>query len=503
VADVYTGVPTIITAIFSTSVKATIFFTLLRLYNYIIIEKPIMAVICIMSLLVGIFGALQTNKIKRFLAYAAINQMGFIFLGVFTYSTNVVLIYFIFYILTTLMIFIIVLKTINVGTLKLQEIVYISDLKILSFYNPGIRIYLLIILFSMAGLPPFITALTKWYILLVLLNQYYVLLCGISIFLTIFSIYYYVRLIKHIFFEDIALPLINTRPIFYFKNTQNSALFLNLSTFILCFGPVGLYIYIYDFLNFFTKLASFCSLNISTLLLFMLSFINIYGLLLIPLLTIILIYIGNKNTSTKSIVNKENFLIMTFSAGLFLSFIYVLALYFLFKTDTSAYQFVSVISCSLNSFLLINIESLYNVISASLLAIDGLSIVFVILTPFIIFICAAITHQLPTSNTERSLYYIYLLLMELFLFLAFTTTNLLIFYFAFEATLLPIFLIIGRWGSNASKKQAANYIFLYTVAGSVLMLFAILSIITYSGTANFLALKSIITFQNSTEFSFW
>lgn len=234
----------------------------------------------------------------------------------------------------------------------------------------------------------------------------------------------------------------------------------------------------------------------------MLYFINIYVLLLIPLLTIFLIYIGNKSILLK-FDSRENFLIMTFTFGLFFSFIYVLVLYFLFKTDIAAYQFVSVLSCNLNSFLLNNMDSLYNIISASLLAIDGLSIVFVILTPFIIFICAAITHQLPTSTTERSLYYIYLLCMEFFLFLAFTTTNLLVFYFAFEATLLPIFLIIGRWGSNASKKQAANYIFLYTVAGSVLMLFAILSIITYSGTANFLALKSIMICQNAPEFSFW
>jgi NADH:ubiquinone oxidoreductase subunit 2 (subunit N) len=120
-----------------------------------------MAIISIMSLLVGIFGALQTNKIKRFLAYAAINQMGFILLGIFTYSTNVVLIYFVFYILTTLVIFVILLKTISISTLRLQEIIFLSDLKVLSFYNQNVRLYLLIILFSMAGLPPFITALTK------------------------------------------------------------------------------------------------------------------------------------------------------------------------------------------------------------------------------------------------------------------------------------------------------------------------------------------------------
>jgi NADH-quinone oxidoreductase subunit N len=262
VADVYTGVPTIITAIFSTSVKATIFFTLLRLYNYIIIEKPLVAIVSIMSLLVGIFGALQTNKFKRFLAYAAINQMGFILLGVFTYSIDVVLVYFIFYILTTLMIFLILLKTVSLGTVKLQEMIFISDLKTLSFYNPNIRLYLLVILFSMAGLPPFITAFTKWYILLVLLNQYFVVLCGISIILTIFSIYYYVRLVKHVFFEDLNITVSNARPVFYFRSEKACTLFLNLSAFILYAGPLGIYIYFNDFIYIFTCLGEICSLNI-------------------------------------------------------------------------------------------------------------------------------------------------------------------------------------------------------------------------------------------------
>jgi NADH-quinone oxidoreductase subunit M len=176
----------------------------------------------------------------------------------------------------------------------------------------------------------------------------------------------------------------------------------------------------------------------------MLYLFNIYFLISIPLLTIILIFINNQFLKIKPYAKKENFIIIIFSVGLFLSFIYVLIFYLLFKTNTAAYQFVSTISFSLNSFILEHIESAYTLISTSLLAIDGLSIVFVVLTPFIIFICAAITHQLPTSNTERALYYIYLLFMESFLFLAFTTTNLLVFYFAFEATLLPIFLIIGR-----------------------------------------------------------
>jgi NADH:ubiquinone oxidoreductase subunit 4 (subunit M) len=173
-------------------------------------------------------------------------------------------------------------------------------------------------------------------------------------------------------------------------------------------------------------------------------FVNIYGLLLIPLLTIVLIFMHNSVTNENSPTSRDNFSIISFSCGLFLSFSYVLIMYFLFKTNTAAYQFASTLPFNLSSFLLESVELYYNVISTSLLAVDGLSIVFIVLTPFIIFVCAAITHQLPTSNNERSLYYIYLLFMEFFLFLAFTTTNLLIFYFAFEATLLPIFLIIGR-----------------------------------------------------------
>lgn len=200
---------------------------------------------------------------------------------------------------------------------------------------------------------------------------------------------------------------------------------------------------------------------------------------------------------------KNNFIIIVFIGGLFLSFIYVILLYLFFKTNISTLQYLSLLPLNtfLHNFLLF--EYFYYIISASLLAIDGISLVFILLTPFTIFICAAITHQLPANSAERNLYYIYLLLIEFFLILAFTTTNILVFYFAFEAVLLPIFLIIGRWGSNSSKKQAANYIFMYTVAGSVLMLFAILSMIRYCGTANFLALKSILALQSSFELSIW
>lgn len=236
----------------------------------------------------------------------------------------------------------------------------------------------------------------------------------------------------------------------------------------------------------------------------MLFLLNVYGLLFLPALTILLLFVVSTNSAIKLFKNtavQHNTLITIFSSGLFFSFVYALFLYTFFKMDTTAYQYTSLLPFASSQTNSVFFEYFYYITSASLLAIDGVTLVFVVLTPFTIMICAAITHQLPASAHERSLYYIYLITIELFLFLAFTTTNLLIFYFAFEAVLLPIFLIIGRWGSNASKKQAANYIFVYTVVGSVLMLFAIIGILRYTGTANFLALKTLFAFQTNSELS--
>ena len=139
--------------------------------------------------------------------------------------------------------------------------VYISDFKTLVFYNPSLKIYLLVILFSMAGLPPFITAFTKWYILIILLNKYYVVLCGISVIFTIFSIYYYVRLIKHIFFENYMVSDFSIKPLFYFNEKKGISLFLIMSALLLGIGPVIIYGYVFDFLNIFWRLGDLANFN--------------------------------------------------------------------------------------------------------------------------------------------------------------------------------------------------------------------------------------------------
>ena len=267
VPDVYQGSPTIVTAFFATGVKAAIFFTVLRLFNFIIIEKPLLAIICIMSLFTGIAGALKTDKIKKFIAYAAINQMGFLLLGVFVYASNAVILYFIFYILTTVMIFMIILKTLPISKTNTSEITFLSDFRLLTFYNKNISLYILIILFSMAGLPPFITSFTKWYILLILANNNYIILLGITIFLTIFSIYYYIRLVKHIFFESQSI-IYQDLPTYYFKNNEKENRFLLISAFLLISGSIFVYIFCNKIVGSLFDIQNYSQLNLlSTLFL--------------------------------------------------------------------------------------------------------------------------------------------------------------------------------------------------------------------------------------------
>ena len=70
------------------------------------------------------------------------------------------------------------------------------------------------------------------------------------------------------------------------------------------------------------------------------------------------------------------------------------------------------------------------------------------------------------------------LLIEAFLLCAFTTLNIFVFYIAFESILLPMFLLIGVWGSRSRKIQAAYFLVLYTLVFSFFMLYALIFLYT-------------------------
>jgi len=105
-------------------------------------------------------------------------------------------------------------------------------------------------------------------------------------------------------------------------------------------------------------------------------------------------------------------------------------------------------------------------------AFDSLSMAYIILTAFLIFICILISYN--KIKKDINLFLILLFIIEFFLFLVFSTIDLLCFYIFFESLLLPLFLLIGRFGSGDRKIRAGLLFFFYTFIGSLLMLFGII-----------------------------
>ncbi|SUZ73030.1 uncharacterized protein METZ01_LOCUS25884 [marine metagenome] len=113
--------------------------------------------------------------------------------------------------------------------------------------------------------------------------------------------------------------------------------------------------------------------------------------------------------------------------------------------------------------------------------IDGISILFILLTAFITPIC--IISCINSIKSRLKEFLIAILVLETFMIGVFCSLDLVIFYLFFEAGLIPMFLIIGIWG-GARKVYSAFKFFLFTLLGSVLMLVAIIAIYWITGTTD-------------------
>ena len=120
--------------------------------------------------------------------------------------------------------------------------------------------------------------------------------------------------------------------------------------------------------------------------------------------------------------------------------------------------------------------------------IDGISILFVILTTFIVPLCVLSVNY--TIKHRLKDFLISILIMEALMIGVFCSLDLVVFYLFFEGGLIPMFLIIGIWGGSRRVYSAFKF-FLYTLLGSVLMLVAIISIYWISGTTDVTKLYEI------------
>nr|UYG49005.1 NADH dehydrogenase subunit 4 [Rhizoctonia sp.] len=117
------------------------------------------------------------------------------------------------------------------------------------------------------------------------------------------------------------------------------------------------------------------------------------------------------------------------------------------------------------------------------LGIDGISLYFVLLTTFITPIC--ILSNWHDIKEGLKYFLIAFLVLETLQIAVFVVLDLLLFYIFFESVLIPLFLIVGIWGASEARIRAAFLLFLYTLAGSLFMLLAIMVIYYNVGSTDF------------------
>jgi proton-translocating NADH-quinone oxidoreductase chain M len=163
-----------------------------------------------------------------------------------------------------------------------------------------------------------------------------------------------------------------------------------------------------------------------------------------------------------------------------LTFVLSLLLWVFFDKSIGTFQFV-------NKFLWIPVLNVNFT-----MGIDGISLFFILLTTLLIPLCLLVSWDSIKFNVKE--YLLAFLIMEFFLIGVFCILDLFLFYIFFESVLIPMFLIIGVWGSRERKIRASYFFFLYTLLGSVLMLLSILYIYYQVGTTDY---EILLTFSFS------
>ena len=208
--DVYEGSPTSVTSFFALIPKIAalsifIRFMYVPFINMIIEWQSIIIFLSIASMILGAVAAIGQNNIKRLMAYSSIGHMGYILAGLST-GTNAgvqsTIIYLVIYLLMNLAAFGCIFM------MKRENLYYedINELSGLSKNHPILALSFLIILFSLAGIPPLAGFFAKFYIFMAVIEAGMYALAIIGLLTTVISSFYYLRIIKIIYFDKAKKP---------------------------------------------------------------------------------------------------------------------------------------------------------------------------------------------------------------------------------------------------------------------------------------------------------
>ncbi|MAI45129.1 MAG: NADH-quinone oxidoreductase subunit NuoN [Hyphomicrobiaceae bacterium TMED74] len=234
--DVYEGSATPVTAFFATAPKVAAMALLVRVtldaFPGIAVKwQQIITFVAIASMLLGAFAAIGQNNIKRLMAYSSIANIGFALVGLAANSvegTQGVIIYMAIYVVMTLGTFACILSM-RRNEVAVEEI---SELSGLARTNLPMAFALMILMFSLAGIPPLVGFFAKYYVFLAAINAGLYPLAVVGVVASVVGAYYYLRVIKVMFFDEADEPF---QPVRFAPG-----LVMGISAILMVVGVVGL-----------------------------------------------------------------------------------------------------------------------------------------------------------------------------------------------------------------------------------------------------------------------
>jgi NADH-quinone oxidoreductase subunit N len=215
--DVYEGAPTPVTAFFAaaTKIAGIALFTRLLLQPLSSMAhqwQQIIIFISVASMLLGSFGGLAQSNIKRLMAYSSIANVGYILVGLAVDSIagmQAMLIYLAIYFVNVMGVFAVLLCLRRQG----KPVEQMRDLAGLAKTNPVIALCMVAFMFSMAGVPPLAGFFGKYFVFLAAVKAHMVPLAIIGVLTSVVAAYYYLRIIKIMYFDE-ALESLDPLPDF-------------------------------------------------------------------------------------------------------------------------------------------------------------------------------------------------------------------------------------------------------------------------------------------------
>ena len=203
--DVYEGAPTPVTAFLATAPKVAAIALLLRVmvtpFGHLLVQwQQVIILVSILSMLLGALAAIGQRNIKRLMAYSSIGHMGYALIGLAAGSeagVRGVLIYMLIYVFMTAGTFACILAMRRRGRMLEQ----IADLSGLARSDPGLALAFAVFMFSMAGIPPFAGFFAKYFIFTAAVQSGLWTLAVIGVLTSVIGAFYYIRIIKVIYFD--------------------------------------------------------------------------------------------------------------------------------------------------------------------------------------------------------------------------------------------------------------------------------------------------------------